>query len=135
MKLFELKSTVGWKWLESMPGEDVAGFFLDEDMEDQVLVSFGKMSSGAVDIEFTRNGEYNMTGERKEMLVMATVMDIVDDYIYMNQPKTITFGSDSTESGRVKLYTRLLNFFTKKGWKTDKVLKGNKIIFKATRQN
>lgn len=59
-----------------------------------------------VDIEFSVQDEYGVTGQGDANAIFATVFTAIKDYIAAHQPDFITFAAN--ESSRRKLYSRLV---------------------------
>jgi len=94
---------------------------------DKLKVVFEKWSTGIVNIVFDISGAVGITGEGDAFRVMATVLDIIKDYITNNEPKGLRFtankekyfGQASKEiQSREKLYTKMIErFASKAGYK------------------
>lgn len=113
MRLFELKSTIDWDWTHQDRNSATVDFQVGDS---KVNVEFVGGSTGIFLIEFKRDGKMTMTGQGKEMQILATVLEIVEEFIHEYQPKAIAFSGMFQDKGRLKLYTRLIKTLERKGW-------------------
>ena len=113
-----------YRWQLKQDDEIQAKYQSVTDAGDKLKVTFSKGWSRGIDnIIFTVAGETGITGEGDAFRIMATVLDIIKDYIVNHEPKGMKFtankeeyfGVDSKEAqSREKLYTKMIERFAKK---------------------
>jgi hypothetical protein len=72
-------------------------------------IKFVPVANGIVEVEFSRNDSYDVTGEGEASRVLATVLEAFRDYLRGYQPKILIFASKG--QSRTKLYQSLINRF------------------------
>lgn len=103
--------------IENMPNDDYRA--LAELPDGTILeVIFNRLSNGDTIVDFTRDGDANMTGEGDSFRIFATVMAAIKEYIYYLEPNKIEFTASKVfvgnsdelipSTGRAKLYKRLV---------------------------
>lgn len=71
-------------------------------------------------IEFTRNGSQDLTGEGDAMRIFATVIKIIERFLKEEKPDRVRFSAlkdgedDSEKQSREKLYSRMVKRFAGK---------------------
>lgn len=63
---------------------------------------------GIWELSFTRNGELALSGTGNAGAILATVMQIVREFIKAKDPRTLTFSASVSEPSRSKLYPKLM---------------------------
>ena len=68
------------------------------------------------EIEFTRNGSINVTGEGDQFKIFATVIDVIREFIQRVNPERVTFSAEKEDlntksTSRAKLYSRMVRTF------------------------
>jgi hypothetical protein len=114
-----------YRWQLKKDDEIQAKYQAVTDAGDKLKVSFDKAThrDGKDKLVFSVAGETGTTGGGDAFKIMATVLDIIRDYVKNNEPKAIWFaankdeyfGKDSSEvQSREKLYTKMVERFAKK---------------------
>jgi GNAT superfamily N-acetyltransferase len=85
----------------SARARDSSGGYID--------IRFIPVANGIVEVEFSRNDSYDVTGEGEASRVLATVLEAFRDYLRGYQPKILIFASKG--QSRTKLYQSLINRF------------------------
>jgi len=93
----------------------------DEDDLTNMDTPFLPNTGGVWELNFTSQvvgGRFNIktnkiTGSGNELLVFATVLDIIDKASQKHNINNITFGASNNEPSRVKLYKRLMKRLSK----------------------
>jgi hypothetical protein len=70
-------------------------------------IKFIPLASDIVEIEFSRNDSYDVTGGGSANKVFATMLEAIREYLKGYKPKIIVFGSKG--KSRTKLYQSLIN--------------------------
>ena len=60
--------------------------------------------------------EIQVSRTRGEMQVFASVLEIINAFITMVEPKSFHFSGDEAEPSRLRLYTNMLGRFRRQGW-------------------
>ncbi len=87
----------------SARARDSRGGFID--------IKFIPVANDIVEVEFSRNDSYDVTGEGEASRVLATVLEAFRDYLRGYQPKILIFASKG--QSRTKLYQSLINRFAR----------------------
>ena len=112
-----------YRWQLKKDDEIQAKYQAVTDAGDKLRIDFEKWSVGIDNLTFSVGGSVGTTGEGDAFRIMATVLDVVKDYIKNNEPKGIQFtankdeyfGQDSEKiQSREKLYTKMIERFAKK---------------------
>ena len=90
------------------------------DTGDRLRIDFEKWSGGIVNLSFSVDGSVGITGQGDAFKIMATVLDVIKDFIKNHEPKRIKFTADKEEGeseeweSREKLYSKMIERFAKK---------------------
>lgn len=116
MRLYELKSSIDWKWDSKTQFKAEASFNVD-DKQVRVTLDYliGTTNPGWL-INFHVDGHVGITGRGDAFLIIATVIEIIKDFINTMNPTRIAWASNENEPSRIKLYTRLGKLFQQRGW-------------------
>lgn len=104
-----------WKWLDLGQKQGIARFKTSDG--GTIVVLFGKYKSGAWDVEFEKDGDYSKTNEGDQFAIMATVMDIIKDFVESVQPPELIFSAEKDPKpgarmdSRPNLYKRMVSKF------------------------
>lgn len=131
MKLFELKSTIDWKW-ENHKDFDSAIFFTPKGKKYIVQFWYARPVDAlmtilqnynpedVVEIEFMleEHGreKVQLTGTGESAIVFATIIQIINEFIKVEQPSVVYYSASVSEHSRVKLYNFLTKRIFKSGW-------------------
>lgn len=64
-------------------------------------------------LEFSCNGEFDITGGRNAFVIFSTVIGIIRDFMKTHQPEKIYFTATQYEQSRVDLYTKMVKSLSK----------------------
>ena len=112
-----------YRWQLKTDNEIQAKYQAVTDAGDKLQVTFAKSVTGIDDLSFAISGEVGITGGGDAFRIMATVLDVIRDYIKNNDPEGIKFTAnkeryfdkDSEDpQSREKLYTKMIERFAKK---------------------
>lgn len=117
-KMLPLKNYDGGYAHYSFPleNEEIHVFFEGELDDRGVAISFGSINPNK------KNINYSLTGSGQQFKVLATVMDIIKDYIKQKNPTRLEFtadkgiSDDSDSKSRVSVYTRMIKKYMPKEW-------------------
>lgn len=94
------------------------------DTGDRLRIDFEKWLGGIVNLSFSVDGSVGITGQGDAFKIMATVLDVIKDFIKNHEPKGIKFTADKEEGeseewqSREKLYSKMIErFATTVGYK------------------
>jgi len=112
-ELYEPETSFPLKWFNDFaPKERVARAYDRKNRYiDIMFTPVGAGNVDAVEISFSRNDDFGMTGEGDANRVFATVLEAIREYLRGYQPKILLFGSKG--ESRTKLYKSLINRFAK----------------------
>lgn len=112
-ELYDPETSFPLKWFNDFgPKERVARAFDRKNRYiDIMFTPVGDGTVDAVEISFSRNDDFGMTGEGDANRVFATVLEAIREYLRGYQPKILLFGSKG--ESRTKLYKSLINRFAK----------------------
>jgi hypothetical protein len=128
---YKTKSGVDWE----------ATFKVDK--QDYRVMSYPKKDGQIVDFSWTTPmGMYGFgktsLGAKSAGIVLATVMQFIQDLIDEAEPKVIKFtaekSDDDNPESRIKLYTSMVKKFTPKEYTSNISNAGNKVEFTLTRK-
>lgn len=63
-------------------------------------------------ISFKRDGSFNITGGGDALRILATIVDLLKDFVKRVKPSYICFSALKTETSRIKLYERMISKLT-----------------------
>ena len=116
-----------YRWQKKKDDDIRADYQAVTDAGDKLKVTFAKSVTGIDNLTFAIGGEVGVTGEGDAFRIMATVLDIIKDYITNNEPKGIKFAANKEEyfgkdseklQSREKLYNKMIErFASKAGYK------------------
>ena len=96
---------------------------------------------GAWDVEFTRGGKMDLTGEGDQMRVFATVIAIMREFIKKESPDEIAFGAEKEQgnkkdlTSREKLYSRMIKKFAgEMGYRSSEKSLRNSTVYTLTKK-
>ena len=119
MKLTELLSTTyPWGKIEEDGANYTASFETKDGSKIEVIFSELNLGGGnrAWDVEFSRDGDYRMTGGGDAIKILATFLDIVEAFTHKLPAKYLTFSANREDASRVKVYGRLAKKITSFGY-------------------
>lgn len=92
-----------WRWLEKSAGLWQAEFAIDK--RNYTVSCAGARS---ISIQFALDGYgQGITNTGNAVLVFATVLDIISDFLKQRKPEEFSFGAKLNQPSRVKLYRRM----------------------------
>jgi hypothetical protein len=123
-----------YRWSKSQEDDTWSKYHAMTDAGDKLKVVFEKWSTGIVNIVFDIDGAVGITGEGDAFRVMATVLDIIKDYVVNNEPESLRFTANKEEyfgqsskeiQSREKLYNKMIDRFASKAGYKVKLDKNN----------
>lgn len=81
--------------------QDQLTVYIEENGDDIWEVAFARGKPG-------RQGNFNMTGQGNASQVLASVIEVMKEFVRKYHPRTITFTSNKSEESRTSIYGKLI---------------------------
>ena len=107
-ELYEPENSFPLNWYPSDDPKEASARAYDRN-RGYIDIKFTPVSDDAVEVEFSRNDSYDMTGGGDASRVLGTVLNAFREYLKGYQPKILIFSSKG--ASRSKVYQNLINRF------------------------
>lgn len=107
-ELYEPKNSFPLNWYPSDDPSEAYARAYDRN-RGYIDIKFTPVTNDSVEVEFSRNDSYDMTGGGDASRVLGTVLNAFREYLKGHQPKILIFSSKG--QSRSKVYQNLINRF------------------------
>ena len=107
-ELYDVRSSFELEWDDTFGPKEIHARAYDR-QGGYIDINFVPVKDQMIDIEFSRNDSYDVTGGGDASRVFATVIEAIRRYLSDYRPKYIIFSGK--EQSRYSLYKRLVNRF------------------------
>lgn len=109
-ELFDNRSVLPIEWDTQFAPQELHADAYDRQGK-KISMSFINWGQYVVEIEFTRGGSHDVTGEGDAPIVFATVINMLQEYLQKYPVNYIIFSGSSNTGSRAKFYNRLISRF------------------------
>lgn len=107
-ELYDAQTSFPIEWNDSFGPEEMSGRAYDR-QGNYIDIKFIPLKNGIVEVEFSRNDSYDMTGGGDANRVLGTVLEAFREYLRGYQPKIFIFSAKG--GSRSKVYQSLIKRF------------------------
>lgn len=107
-ELYEPENSFPLNWYPSSDPKEASARAYDRN-KGYIDIKFTPVTDDSVEVEFSRNDSYDMTGGGDASRVLGTVLEAFREYLKGYQPKILIFSSKG--QSRSKVYQNLINRF------------------------